>query len=189
MSYVVQGGLLTNARFVPSPNCDERPAGTPIDLLVIHSISLPPACYGGSEIEEFFCNRLDTSAHPFFAEIAGVKVSAHLLLRRSGEAIQFVNFEQRAWHAGESCFAGRSCCNDFSIGIELEGCDQDSFTSAQYAALVDVTLALQQAYPGIENANITGHEHIAPGRKTDPGPGFDWSHYRRLHAQALASKN
>ena len=176
----VQNGLLSAARQCHSPNFDARPPNSIIDLLVIHCIALPPEEYGGSAIEEFFCNRLDVDSHPFYKEIASVQVSAHLLIRRDGEVLQFVNFSDRAWHAGESCFKNRERCNDFSIGIELEGSDTDLFTSAQYEVLANVTRALQAAYPDIGTANIVGHQHIAPQRKTDPGEGFDWRRYRAM---------
>lgn len=171
-------GLLDAARQVSSPNCDERPAGGDIDLLVIHGISLPPAQFGGPYIEDLFTNRLDPAAHPYFADIAHLRVSAHLLIRRDGELVQFVPFHRRAWHAGVSSFCGRERCNDFSIGIELEGADTTPYTPAQYAQLVAVTRALQQAYPAIVTDHIVGHCDIAPGRKTDPGPVFDWAAYR-----------
>ncbi len=171
-------GLLDAARQVSSPNCDERLAGGDIDLLVIHGISLPPAQFGGPYIEQLFTNRLDPAAHPYFADIAHLRVSAHLLIRRDGELVQFVPFNRRAWHAGVSSFCGRERCNDFSIGIELEGTDSTPYTAAQYAQLVAVTRALQQAYPAIVADHIVGHCDIAPGRKTDPGPAFDWAAYR-----------
>jgi AmpD protein len=168
-------GRLAAARLVDSPNFDERPAGTAIELLVIHNISLPPGEFGGDAIVELFTNRLDASAHPFFASIAHLRVSAHLLIRRDGEAIQFVRFHDRAWHAGVSCWNGRERCNDFSIGIELEGTDEDPFTPAQYARLIGATQLLQRAYP---LRAATGHSDIAPERKTDPGPHFDWRLFR-----------
>jgi AmpD protein len=175
-------GLLPEARQAPSPNYDERPEGTPIDLLVIHNISLPPNQFGGPWIEALFQNRLDPNAHPYFAQIASVRVSAHLLIRRDGELIQFVDLRHRAWHAGRSCFAGRSECNDFSIGIELEGGDDIPFDDAQYACLADTTQAILRRFPGIAPGRITGHSDIAPGRKTDPGPAFDWARYRAMIA-------
>lgn len=172
-------GCLRPAKQCPSPNCDERPADGAIELLVIHSISLPPGQLGGDEIEAFFQNKLDCSQHPFFAQIKGLKVSAHLLIRRDGEVVQFVPFCQRAWHAGVSEFRGRSSCNDFSIGIELEGTETSGFTEAQYQALSQVTKALQKTYPALNDfANIVAHSDIAPGRKTDPGEYFDWQIYK-----------
>lgn len=168
-------GCLDGARFIPSPNCDERPAGCTIDLLVIHNISLPPDEFGGDSVTELFINRLDPEAHPYYQTLRGLKVSTHFFIRRDGEIIQFVPCEKRAWHAGASCWQGRACCNDFSIGIELEGGDATPFTGGQYAVLVALTLALQKAYP---ITGIAGHSDISPGRKTDPGPCFDWERYR-----------
>lgn len=173
-------GLLNEARQVPSPNCDERPAGTGIDLLVIHAISLPTGEFGGPWIDQLFCNTLDSSAHPDFADICGLRVSAHLLIRRDGEIVQYVPFHHRAWHAGESHFEGREHCNDFSIGIELEGCDNQTFKALQYQRLAKLTCALMAAYPDILPRRIAGHSDIAPQRKTDPGPYFDWARLRRL---------
>ncbi|RMG36680.1 MAG: 1,6-anhydro-N-acetylmuramyl-L-alanine amidase AmpD [Gammaproteobacteria bacterium] len=160
-----------------SPNFDDRPPQTTVDLLVIHNISLPPGRFGGEAVEAFFQNRLDPSAHPYFAEIAHLRVSAHLLVRRDGHAQQFVPLNRRAWHAGASCFEGRERCNDFSIGIELEGTDDQPFSDAQYDRLVELTRAIQARYPAITRDRITGHSDIAPGRKTDPGPCFDWQRY------------
>ena len=170
-------GLLEGARFIVSPNCDERPAGSAVELLVIHNISLPPGEFGGPGIIELFTNGLDPEAHPYYRGIAGRKVSAHFLIRRDGELIQFVPCTQRAWHAGESNWRGRSRCNDFSVGIELEGTDAAPFEEAQYARLAALSRALAAKYPGIASA---GHSDIAPGRKTDPGPCFDWARYREL---------
>ncbi len=143
-------------------------------MLVVHGISLPPGAFGGGEIEALFTNSLDWDADPYFGEIRGLQVSAHLLVRRDGEVVQFVPFNERAWHAGESRFHGRARCNDFSIGIELEGEDETPYTDAQYECLVAIVAAIEQAYPDISNRNIVGHSDIAPGRKTDPGPAFDW---------------
>ena len=167
----------------PSPNCDARPDGVKVDLLVIHNISLPPGEFGGHWIEDLFTNRLDPSAHPYFAEIADLQVSAHLLLHRDGTAIQFVPLEQRAWHAGVSSFCDRERCNDFSIGIELEGSDDTPFSHAQYEALCGLTREIQQRFPAITAERIVGHSDIAPGRKTDPGPCFDWVRYRAALAE------
>jgi AmpD protein len=172
-------GWLQGARHCASPNHDDRPANTEVSLLVIHNISLPPEQFGGPWIEDFFCNRLDPNAHPYFREIHRLQVSAHLLIRRDGELVQFVPFDQRAWHAGQSCFAGQEKCNDFSIGIELEGSDTQDFTAAQYDSLIEVTHLLQQRYPAIKTERIAGHSDIAPERKTDPGPHFDWSAFRQ----------
>jgi AmpD protein len=169
---------LPDARRCPSPNCDERPSGQQVDLLVIHNISLPPDEFGGPWIEDLFLNRLDPAAHPYFAEIAGLKVSAHLLIRRDGEVVQFVPLELRAWHAGTSCYLGQDRCNDYSIGIELEGSDHQPFTSAQYDSLVTVTRQIMARYPAISLQRIAGHSDIAPERKSDPGPHFDWARYR-----------
>jgi AmpD protein len=172
-------GLLDAARQVPSPNCDERPAGTTIDLLVVHGISLPPNRFGGPYIDALFTNRLDPSADPYFATIAHLRVSAHLLIRRDGELVQYVPFDRRAWHAGASCHDGRERCNDYSIGIELEGADDVPYEPVQYERLAAVTAALMDAYPGLRPARIAGHCDIAPGRKTDPGPAFDWARLQR----------
>lgn len=179
----IADGLLAAARFVPSPNFDARPEGAPIDALIVHAISLPPGEFGGPAIEQLFTNGLDSNAHPYFSAIAHLHVSAHLLIRRDGELIQFVPFTQRAWHAGESCCEGRTRVNDFSIGIELEGGDEFPFMDIQYRRLATVTRALMIAYPAITPARIYGHSDISPGRKTDPGPCFDWAHYRALCAE------
>jgi AmpD protein len=175
-------GLLAGARYSPSPNHDARPPGGTIDVLVIHAISLPPGEYGGADIEQLFCNRLAVASHPFYREIEGLTVSSHLLIRRDGEVVQFVPFQARAWHAGVSAFEGRARVNDFSIGIELEGSDYAPFEEAQYRVLTAVTRALQQAYPAIVAGHIVGHDDIAPQRKTDPGPYFNWARYRRALA-------
>jgi len=167
-------GWLSGVRRIASPNCDTRPPGTAIDLLVIHNISLPPGEFGGEAIAQLFTNTLDTEAHPYYAQLRWLKVSAHFLVRRNGEIIQFVPCSKRAWHAGTSLWQGRSCCNDFSIGVELEGSDQTTFSDRQYAALARLTRVLQRAYP---LRAIVGHGDIAPERKTDPGPCFDWSRY------------
>lgn len=174
-------GLLDAARQVPSPNCDERPDGSVIDLIVIHGISLPPGQFGGSWIDALFTNTLDPAAHPYFQTIAGLRVSAHLLVRRDGEIVQYVPFQRRAWHAGESIYRDRRRCNDFSIGIELEGTDHTPYDSRQYGVLAELITALRIAYPAITPERLTGHADIAPGRKTDPGSAFDWSElHRRL---------
>lgn len=170
---------LTTARQVSSPNQSERPPAIAIDMLVIHNISLPPGEYGGHWIDALFCNRLDPGAHPYFADICHLRVSAHLLIDRAGRVTQYVPFDRKAWHAGQSCFQGQENCNAFSIGIELEGCDEEPFTAAQYAALIKVTKWLREAYPAIAPARVIGHSDIAPGRKTDPGPCFDWTYYRQ----------
>lgn len=166
---------------IASPNCDARPQDASIDLLVIHNISLPPGQFGGAQICDLFTNRLDCDAHPYFDQLRTLRVSAHFLIRRDGAVIQFVSTNDRAWHAGASSFGGRQRCNDFSIGIELEGTDFEPFAEPQYAALAGLTHALQARY---RLTDIAGHEHIAPGRKTDPGPFFDWQQYcRSLSAQ------
>lgn len=172
-TYAAEG--LGGTRFIPSPNFDERPAGCDISLLVIHNISLPPDEFGGNGVIELFTNSLDLEAHPYYSQLRGLKVSAHFFIRRSGEIIQFVPCEKRAWHAGESCWQGRNRCNDYSIGIELEGADAVPFTDAQYTALVSLTGVLRKTYP---ISSIAGHSDVAPGRKTDPGPCFDWARYR-----------
>ena len=164
-------------RRIASPNHDRRPPGERLDLLVIHNISLPPGVFEGDAIIRLFTNTLDAKAHPYFAQLEGLRVSAHFLIRRNGEIIQFVPCGMRAWHAGVSNWQGRERCNDFSIGIELEGDDHGPFTDAQYAALARLTRRLRRAYP---INRIAGHSEIAPGRKTDPGPHFDWPRYRRL---------
>lgn len=170
-------GLVTGAEYIASPNCDERPAGCAISLLVIHSISLPPGAFGGPGIVDLLANRLDPAAHPDYAGLAGLRVSSHFLVRRGGELIQFVPCAMRAWHAGESSWKGRGRCNDFSIGIELEGTGETPFTDAQYRKLADLTRALQARYP---IADMAGHSDVAPGRKHDPGPHFEWARYRAL---------
>jgi AmpD protein len=170
-------GWLTGVKHSPSPNFNQRPDNMAIDVLVIHNISLPPGEFEGNDVEAFFTNSLEVNKHPYYqAVIKDMKVSAHLFIRRTGEVIQFVSFLDRAWHAGKSNFKGREACNDFSIGIELEGTDELPYTEAQYGALKDVTQALMQRYP-IHKENITGHCHIAPDRKTDPGQSFDWQRF------------
>ena len=164
-------GWLPGVRRVESPNCDDRPAGTEITLLVVHSISLPPGEYGGDSIERLFTNRLDPEAHPYFREIEGMKVSAHFLVRRDGRLIQFVPVYRRAWHAGASSWRGRTACNDFSVGVELEGTDDAPFEEAQYQALEELIARLRTALP---LRDIAAHSDVAPGRKTDPGPAFAW---------------
>lgn len=159
---------------IPSPNYDKRP-NNPIDLLVIHHISLPPYQYGREDIIAFFTNQLKIEKHDFYKKIQNIRVSSHLLIQRNGQIVQLVNFNARAWHAGQSCYQGRQACNDFSIGIELEGDDKTPYRYAQYKTLIEVTKLLRRYYP-IGN-HIVGHEHIAPGRKKDPGPTFDWQRY------------
>ncbi len=177
MFAVDPAGLVAGAAQVPSPHRDERPPGTVVDLVVIHNISLPPGEFGGPAVVDLFTGRLDIGAHPWFDRLAGVRVSAHFLVRRGGELLQFVGCGDRAWHAGRSEWRGRTRCNDFSIGVELEGTDDQPFTPAQYATLAALTDALHAAYP---IADIVGHSDIAPDRKTDPGPHFDWERYRAM---------
>jgi AmpD protein len=167
-------GWVSGMRRLASPNCDSRPPGTVIDLLVIHNISLPPGEFGGQAVAQLFTNTLDADAHPYYAQLKGVKVSAHFLIQRTGEIIQFVPCSKRAWHAGASVWHGRTACNDFSIGVELEGTDFLPFSDQQYAALIRLTRVLKRAFRIRE---IAGHSDIAPGRKTDPGQKFDWSRY------------
>ncbi len=169
-------GWASNAVRLPSPNFDRRAEGTEIALLVVHNISLPPGEFGGPYIADLFLNRLDFDAHPYFDQLRSLRVSAHFLIRRDGALVQFVSAHDRAWHAGVSAFCGRERCNDFSIGIELEGTDDRPFEPAQYDTLAALTAALRVAYP---LADVMGHEDIAPGRKTDPGPCFDWQRYER----------
>jgi AmpD protein len=168
-------GWLQSAEVIRSPNFDARPDGAQIKLVVVHGISLPPGEYGGGHIQQFFCNRLDAGAHPYFESICSMTVSAHCLIERDGKLLQFVSFLDRAWHAGESEWRGESACNNFSIGIELEGCDDQAYTEAQYSSLAALVASLRENYPGIEADSVTGHSDIAPNRKTDPGPAFDWS--------------
>lgn len=174
-------GWLQDVRRMPSTHCDERPSDHcgDVSLLVIHNISLPPNQFGSSDVIDLFLGQLDASKHPSFDSIKHLRVSAHLFIRRDGTIIQFVPFSQRAWHAGVSSFQGRSGCNDYSIGIELEGTDFVAYTPEQYRQLKQVTLAIQNAYPAISLGNIVGHNDIAPGRKTDPGSFFEWPSYRR----------
>ncbi|MDR0780063.1 MAG: 1,6-anhydro-N-acetylmuramyl-L-alanine amidase AmpD [Pseudomonadales bacterium] len=180
----VHAHRLLQARWQPSPNCDARPDPADITLLVIHGISLPPGEFGGAHVDALFGNCLEAAAHPYFAAIQHLRVSAHLFIDRAGTLTQYVCFDRRAWHAGASVFAGRAACNDYSIGVELEGADETPYTAAQYAQLCAVTRALLSAYPGITPERIVGHSDIAPGRKTDPGPAFDWAHFRTLLAAA-----
>lgn len=176
----ILNGWLNIAHPVPSPNFNLRPENTPISLLVIHNISLPPGKFGGRFVQDFFKNQLDENAHPYFKTIAGMQVSAHLFIEREGEITQFVSFDDRAWHAGASSFEGVPNCNDYAIGIELEGTDDQAYTDAQYTVLAKVTRQLLRTYPTLTPERIAGHEDIAPGRKTDPGPNFDWPRYFSL---------
>ena len=182
MKLSTDGAWLDEARRVLSPNCDARPQDCDISLIVVHGISLPPGEYGGAWIDEFFTNRLDVSAHPYFAEIEGMRVSSHLLIRRDGELVQYVPFTSRAWHAGSSCYRNREACNDFAIGIELEGCDDEPYEDIQYRQLAVVIASLRDRFPAIGEGDVVGHSAIAPGRKTDPGPAFDWHRLKSLLA-------
>ncbi len=183
-----EAGVLAAASALFSPNCDDRPDGCAIDLLVVHNISLPPGQFGGPGIIELFTNCLDPHAHPYYREIADAKVSSHFLVRRNGELVQFVPCGRRAWHAGQSAWRGRNRCNDFSIGIELEGTDCDAFEEVQYQTLAQLARALLEKYP---IADCVGHSDIAlpPGRKTDPGPCFDWARFRSLLQGAQSAKS
>jgi AmpD protein len=176
-----QDGWWSAARRVESPNHDARPADATVALAVIHSISLPPGEYGGDAIERLFTNRLDWDAHPYFGQIRGLRVSSHFLVRRDGELLQFVSCDRRAWHAGRSAWRGRGECNDFSVGVELEGLEGETFEAVQYRTLARVLRGLSEGYPVVE---AVGHEHVAPGRKIDPGPGFDWQVLQRLLADS-----
>lgn len=170
-----QTGLIADALYVPSPNCDDRPLESAIDLLVIHNISLPPGEFGGPYIDALFTNTLDPTLHPYFAGIASVRVSSHCMIRRDGQLVQYVPFHKRAWHAGESRFMGREDCNDYSIGIELEGTDTEPYTAEQYRVLSVLILALHTVYTDLSPERMVGHSTIAPLRKTDPGPAFEWA--------------
>ncbi len=170
-------GWCLGVHHCPSPNFNARPLGE-VSLLVIHNISLPPAQFKTGKVQAFFQNQLDVTEHPYFAGIADLRVSAHFLIERDGEVTQFVSCLDRAWHAGVSSFEGRETCNDFSVGIELEGTDEQPFTDAQYVALIDLTRQIQSVFPAITAARICGHSDIAPGRKTDPGPYFEWPRYK-----------
>jgi len=173
-------GLLAGVRQVLSPHFDARPNGCTPDLIVVHGISLPPGEFGGPWIDRLFTGNLPAAAHPYFQKIAGRRVSAHALIRRDGEIVQYVPFHERAWHAGTSEYQGRSACNDFSIGIELEGEDERAYEDAQYTSLRALVDALLMTYPALSRNRIAGHSDIAPGRKTDPGQAFDWARLRRL---------
>ena len=183
----LESGLMRGVRQIASPNCDSRPSGVEADLIVVHGISLPPGEFGGPWIDRLFTNALPPEVHPYFAEVAGLRVSSHLSIRRDGTITQYVRFTDRAWHAGQSSYDGREACNDFSIGVELEGTDTLAYDALQYQALADVVAALCAAYPRLSPARLVGHSDIAPGRKTDPGPAFDWLHARRLIAAACAA--
>jgi AmpD protein len=175
----LESGLMLNARQVASPNYDARPAGVEAELIVVHGISLPPGEFGGPWIERLFMNTLPLDMHPYFADIGELRVSSHLLVARDGGLTQFVRFTDRAWHAGQSSYDGRPACNDFSIGVELEGSDTLAYEDAQYDTLAAVVAALCDAYPRLAPDRLVGHSDISPGRKTDPGPAFDWELARR----------
>jgi AmpD protein len=180
----LDSGLMRGARQVASPNYDARPPGVEAELIVVHGISLPPGEFGGPWIERLFTNSLPFDVHPYFAEIGAVRVSSHLLVGRDGALTQFVKFTDRAWHAGQSSYEGRPACNDFSIGVELEGADTLNYEAAQYQTLAEVVAALCDAYPRLSAGRVVGHSDIAPGRKTDPGPAFDWQRAQRCIAAA-----
>ncbi len=173
-------GWLQSVEAIQSPNFDARPGDAKIKLIVVHGISLPPGEYGGGYIQKFFCNNLDTGVHEYLDSICAMKVSAHCLIERDGKLLQFVSFLDRAWHAGDSEWLGEQACNDFSIGIELEGCDDQAYSEDQYLSLANLIVSLRMKYPGIEKDAIIGHSEIAPDRKTDPGEAFDWKKLRRL---------
>lgn len=179
-AFSIVSGELAGAQYLASSNFDDRPAGTEVSLLVVHCISLPPGQFGGDNISQLFCNRLDCSQHSFYTGLRGLQVSAHFLVRRDGEVLQYVNCDKRAWHAGLSNFQGRERCNDFSIGVELEGAEDQPFETVQYEVLAGLANELMCYFPAIAAGNIVGHEDIAPGRKTDPGPYFDWAFFRVL---------
>ena len=178
ISIDLKSGLIQEARQVPSPNFDDRPPRCQPELIIIHGISLPPGEFGGQWIDRLFTNCLDPTAHPYFREIAELQVSSHLLIQRDGELVQYVPLWKRAWHAGASCYKDRDQCNDFSVGIELEGVDTVAYTEEQYEVLCGTVGALQATIESLANAPIVGHEDVAPDRKTDPGPAFDWSRFR-----------
>ncbi len=173
-------GLINEARQQPSPNCDLRPDEEDIALIIIHGISLPPGKFAGDYIDQLFCNKLNPDEHPYFKEISGLKVSSHILIRRDGEVVQYVPFQKRAWHAGVSSYKNRDGCNDFSIGIEMEGDDETPYTDIQYQVLSELINNLIKNYPKLNYESIAGHSDVAPGRKTDPGEAFDWEFLNKL---------
>jgi N-acetyl-anhydromuramoyl-L-alanine amidase len=185
MSNSIESGWLSEVNICLSPNSNDRPDPQDISLLVIHNISLPPGEFGTGYVQDFFRNQLDVQAHPYFETIATLQVSAHLFIERDGKVTQFVPFHRRAWHAGASCFEGVDNCNDYSIGIELEGTDEIPYTDAQYTTLTKVTRQLMATYPKLTAERIIGHQHIAPGRKTDPGSAFDWVGYRHSFSSSV----
>lgn len=185
----IENGWWLNARKLPSPNFNARPAGSDISLLVIHNISLPPGRFGGGYVEAFFLNSLNPNDHPYFETIAGVEVSAHCFIDRQGLVTQFVSFDERAWHAGRSAFQGEQECNDFGVGIELEGTDNLAYTDEQYASLIELSMLLLRLYPKLTLDRIVGHSDIAPERKTDPGDAFDWQKYKNELAKRLQERD
>lgn len=182
----LKSGLMRGVRQIASPNYDSRPSGVEAELIVVHGISLPPGEFDGPWIDRLFTNALPPELHPYFEEVASLRVSSHLCIRRDGAVTQYVKFTDRAWHAGQSSYNGRAACNDFSIGVELEGTDTLAYEEAQYEALADAVAALCAAYPRLTPERLVGHSDISPGRKTDPGPAFDWLYARRLIADACA---
>jgi AmpD protein len=184
----LKSGLMRGVRQIASPNQDARPAGVEADLIVVHGISLPPGEFGGPWIDRLFTNSLPADVHPYFAEVGSLRVSSHVVVARDGAVTQYVGFTERAWHAGKSMYQGREACNDFSVGVELEGTDTLPYEAAQYTALAEVVAALCAAYPRLSPDRLVGHSEIAPGRKTDPGPAFDWPRARRLITEATYGK-
>lgn len=189
LSYDPCSGLLSPARLCPSPNHDHRPDDTPVSLLVVHGISLPPAQFGGPYIDQLFCNQLRADEHSYFAEIAHLRVSAHALIRRDGELVQYVPLHLRAWHAGQSCFEGRDECNHYAIGVELEGTDHQPYEDAQYRQLAALYCAVLPHFPALNRQRVAAHSDISPGRKTDPGPFFDWSIFDRYLSEASTERD
>ena len=187
MQIDVATGLIKGARFVPSPNRDCRPLGVEADLIVVHGISLPPGEYGGAWIDCLFTNTLPAEVHPYFAEVCSLRVSSHVVIGRDGVLTQYVKFTERAWHAGRSVYQGRQACNDFSVGIELEGTDTAPYEELQYLVLAELVASLCEAYPTLSPDRLVGHSDISPSRKTDPGPAFDWPRARRLIAAAVSA--
>lgn len=185
MIHSIDNHWLDNAIRLESPNCDHRDDENDISLIVIHCISLPPGVFENNYIDQLFTNCLDPTEHPYFKDIHRLTVSAHIVIRRTGKITQYVPFNKRAWHAGQSCYKGRTCCNDFSIGIELEGMDNGLYTSAQYRQLTEISVALLKNYVNLSPEHITGHSDIAPGRKLDPGPGFDWNRFHEMLSEKL----
>ncbi|MDQ2078299.1 1,6-anhydro-N-acetylmuramyl-L-alanine amidase AmpD [Marinimicrobium sp. ABcell2] len=189
MNEQIRNGWLASAQACPSPNFNPRPAGSVVSLLVIHNISLPPGQFGTGCVQQFFCNQLDSQQDPYFATIADLRVSSHLFIERDGGLTQFVSLSDRAWHAGASSFESVTNCNDYSIGIELEGCDDIAYTEAQYQRLAGVTALLLSRFPALSEQRVVGHQDIAPGRKTDPGEAFDWLYFRSLLKQHLSTNH